>query len=172
MIKPDIYWINGLEDIRLGLMARPRSGDWLEDEIAGWGSAGVGAVVSLLEAHEVRELGLSQEARLCGERNMEFLSFPIPDRGTPHSRRDAAELVDGLVARLQNGTAATIHCRAGIGRTGLIAGCILSRLGMPFADIFATLSAARGVPMPDTQGQIDWVQAFNGGASNAYSAKI
>ena len=136
MIKPDIYWISGLDGVRLGLMARPRSGDWLEDEISGWARADVGAVVSLLESHEVRELGLTSESKLCAERNIEFLSFPIPDRGTPHSKRDVAELVDGLVARLQNGTAVTIHCRAGIGRTGLVAGCILSRLGMPFSDIF------------------------------------
>ncbi len=171
MIDPDVYWIKGLGDIRLALMARPRSGDWLEDEISGWARAEVGTVVSLLEAHEVRELGLSPEARLCDERKIEFLSFPIPDRGIPHSKRDATELVDGLVARLKNGTAVAIHCRAGIGRTGLIAGCILSRLGIPFADIFATLSGARGVPMPDTQGQTDWVQAFDREAADAYSAR-
>jgi protein-tyrosine phosphatase len=167
MIQPDIYWISGLTGIRLGLMARPRSGDWLEDEVSGWARAEVGAVVSLLEAHEVRELGLSPEPKLCDERKIEFLSFPMPDRGTPRSKRDATDLVDGLVARLKNGTAVAIHCRAGIGRTGLIAGCILSRLGMPFFDIFATLSRARGVPMPDTQGQIDWVQAFDREAPDA-----
>jgi protein-tyrosine phosphatase len=167
MIVPDIYWINGLAGMRLGLMARPRAGDWLEDEVAGWARAEVGAVVSLLEGHEVRELGLGPEASLCDERKIEFLSFPIPDRGTPRSKRDATDLVDGLLARLKNGTAVVIHCRAGIGRTGLIAGCILSRLGVPFADIFATLSRARGVSMPDTQGQIDWVQAFGREAPDA-----
>jgi protein-tyrosine phosphatase len=160
-MKPDIYWIKGLGPIRLGLMARPRSGDWLEDEISGWSRAEVGTVVSLLEAHEVRELGLSPEAKLCQDRNIEFLSFPIPDRGIPHSTRDATELIAGLVARLEKGTAVAIHCRAGIGRTGLVAGCILSRLGVPFSDIFGTLSVARGMPMPDTQGQIDWVKTFN-----------
>jgi hypothetical protein len=91
MIMPDIYWISGLAGIRLGLMARPRSGDWLEDEVSGWARAEVGAVVSLLEAHEVRELGLSLEANLCVERKIEFLSFPMPDRGTPHSKREAPD---------------------------------------------------------------------------------
>jgi hypothetical protein len=32
---PEIYWVKELAPKRLGLMARPRSGDWLEDEIAG-----------------------------------------------------------------------------------------------------------------------------------------
>ncbi len=160
-MKPDIYWIDGLGPIRLGLMARPRSGDWLEGEIAGWQRAGIGAVVSLLENHEVRELALSQEAPLCKEHDIEFISFPIPDRKTPASIRDASALVDGLVARLESGTAVAVHCRAGIGRTGLIAGSILARLGVPFADIFATLTVARGVTVPDTQGQIEWVAAFS-----------
>ena len=160
MIEPDIYWFKGVEGIRLGMMARPRSGDWLEDEISGWKRAQVGAVVSLLEASEVRELGLAREAALCGEQDIDFLSFPIPDRGTPLSLAKTTSLVEGLVARLQGGTAVAVHCRAGIGRTGLVAACVLSRFGMPFDEIFGALSRARGVPMPDTQGQIDWVKGF------------
>lgn len=160
-MKPDIYWIDRLAPIRLGLMARPRSGDWLEGEISGWRRAGVGAVVSLLENHEVRELALSQEAALCKELDIEFISFPIQDRKTPVSIRDAAALIDGLVERLKSGTAVAVHCRAGIGRTGLVAGSILSRLGVPFADIFPTLTVARGVTVPDTDGQIEWVAEFS-----------
>ena len=159
-MKPDIYWISSLGPIRLGLMARPRSGDWLEDEISGWARDQVGTVVSLLEAQEVREIGLSQEAKLCEDRDIEFLSFPIPDRGLPASTRAATDLIAVLVSRLQGGTAVAVHCRAGIGRTGLVAGGVMSKLGIPFADIFAALSMARGVPMPDTQEQIDWVKAF------------
>ena len=161
-MRPDIYWVNAVLPIRLGLMARPRSGDWLEDEVAGWARAGIGTVVSLLEAHEVRELGLLPEAMLCAERSIEFLSFPMPDRGVPYAVRESRELVGGLVTRLNDGIGVAIHCRAGIGWTGLIAGCILSRLGIPFTGIFPTLSSARGVPMPDTQGQADWVKAFVG----------
>ena len=146
--------------MRLGLMARPRAGDWLEEEIAGWREAEVGTVVSLLEPHEVHELGLSSEARLCAQNGIEFLSLPIRDRGTPQGPDAAIRLIDDLVARLQGGTGVAIHCRAGIGRTGLVAGCILSRLGMPFGDIFAALSEARGVAMPDTAEQADWVRAF------------
>jgi protein-tyrosine phosphatase len=156
----EIHWIDGLGPMRLGLMARPRAGDWLHDEIVGWGRAGVGCVVSLLEAHEVRELELLQELPLCEAQGMEFLSFPIQDRGTPVSLRDADALIDTLVSRLRDAIAVAVHCRAGIGRTGLVAGCVLSKLGMPVPDIFPTLSRTRRLPVPDTEGQIAWVEGF------------
>ena len=44
-----IYWIDDFESGRLGIMPRPRGGDWLEDEIRSLKVSGVDAVVSLLE---------------------------------------------------------------------------------------------------------------------------
>lgn len=48
-------------------MARPRAGDWPEDEIAHWRRSGVGLVVSLLERDEIDDLGLKMEAIRCEE---------------------------------------------------------------------------------------------------------
>jgi len=56
-----VYWIKSHTQSRLAIMPRPRAGDWLDDEIAGWKADGIDIVVSLLEANEVYELGLSQE---------------------------------------------------------------------------------------------------------------
>jgi hypothetical protein len=39
-------------------------------------------VVSLLERSEIRELELQAEPSLCADAGIQFLSFPIPDRGT------------------------------------------------------------------------------------------
>jgi hypothetical protein len=43
-----LYWIDAPATGRLAIMARPRAGDWLDDEIAGWKLAGVDTVVCLL----------------------------------------------------------------------------------------------------------------------------
>ena len=157
---PELFWINEIQPLRLAMMARPRSEDWLHDEIAGWQRAEITAVVSLLEPGEVRELGLADESSVCAQFDIDFLTFPIADRGTPKSVQATSALVDDLVARLQRGGGVGIHCRAGIGRSGLLAACVLSRLGVPFKDIFPALSRARKVPVPDTPAQIEWVKNF------------
>jgi protein-tyrosine phosphatase len=159
-MMPELYWIRDVAPMRLAQMARPRSGDWLSDEISGWQLAGINTVVSLLEPHEVQELGLNDEPSLCASRAIELLSFPMPDRGTPSSLRDTSVLVDELVNRLRSEQGVAIHCRAGIGRSGLISACVLLRLDVPFAEVFPMLSRARKVTVPDTPAQIEWVRRF------------
>jgi hypothetical protein len=51
----NIYWIAVDWPGRLGIAARPRGGDWLDDDVLEWKSAGVSLVVSLLVSDEVRE---------------------------------------------------------------------------------------------------------------------
>ncbi|HTD90834.1 MAG TPA: hypothetical protein VK663_09235 [Burkholderiales bacterium] len=157
---PELYWIREVAPLRLAQMARPRSGDWLPDEIAGWQRAGITTVVSLLERREVDELDLKEEPLLCANRGIDFLTLPIVDRGTPHSYGDTSALVDELVARLQRDEGVGIHCRAGIGRSGLLCACVLVRLGVSIANVFPMLSRARKVTVPDTTGQIEWVKYF------------
>src|SRR5580698_2595545 len=79
MLQPDLYWIRDVEGVRLAIMPRPRSGEWLADEIAGWSRLGVQTVVSLLELHEVSELDLANEETLCRAAGLQFISFPSKD---------------------------------------------------------------------------------------------
>lgn len=51
-----------------------------------------------------------------------------------------------------------IHCRAGIGRAGLVTACLLYHLGR--TAVWETLERARGVPVPDTDEQKEWVERF------------
>ena len=159
MFETTIHWVPQAEPRRLGLTARPRGGEGLAHEVEAWKRAAVDVVVSLLESHEIREMELADEGRLCAEHDIEFLRFPIPDRGTPASAREAAAFIADLHARLVAGQSLLLHCRAGIGRTGVIAACLLSDLGVPVADLFHVLSRARGMAMPDTNAQVQWVEA-------------
>jgi protein-tyrosine phosphatase len=118
-------------------------------------------VACLLEPHEVRELALTEEQALCEARGIELLSFPIPDGGVPASVREAVGLVETLVSRLRRDVGVGVHCHAGIGRSGLMAACVLLRLGVPFSAVFPMLSRARGLPVPGTPAQIEWVKVFS-----------
>lgn len=159
-MTPEIYWVREVEPVRLAQMPRPRGGNWLSDEVSAWDRATLETIVCLLEPHEVRELELMEERSLCEARGIQLLSFPIPDRGVPASVRDTLTLVETLVSRLRHGTAAGVHCRAGIGRSGIISACVLLKLGVPFQEVFPMLSRTRGLEVPDTLAQVAWVKAL------------
>jgi hypothetical protein len=156
----DIYRLREFEGVSLAIMPRPRSGDWLQDELTSWQRAEIRTVVSLLEAHEVAELGLGDESRLCESRDIEFISFPIPDRGVPNSYGALNQLIEPLLPKVSSGHTVAVHCRAGIGRSGLVAGSILVRLGISYSEVFPALSRARGLDVPDTAAQAEWVKGY------------
>jgi protein-tyrosine phosphatase len=160
VFQPSIYWVNDIAPYRVALMPRPRGGEWLSEEIDAWRDANISLVVSLLESHEVRELELKSEPLLCGENKIEFISFPIVDRGVPSSSKDISTMLMQVHSAITQGKAVAIHCRAGIGRTGTVAGCLLHLLGVPYGDIFSILSKSRGVTVPDTTPQLEWVERF------------
>jgi protein-tyrosine phosphatase len=160
-MRPEVFWIDIPDRVRLAIMARPRSGDWLEEEIFGWSTEGIDVVVSLLEAEEIDELGLWREEALCVSFGIEFISFPLKDRGVPRSTDRVVDLVAAIVSRLHDGKAVAVHCRAGIGRASLIAACVLVARGSSPELAFDLIAEARGVGVPDTPEQRAWVDRFN-----------
>jgi protein-tyrosine phosphatase len=166
-MAPEIFWIPEVTAGRLGIMARPRSGEWLRDEVSGWCNIGLNAVVCLLEASEVTELELHDEQVLCESSKIAFISFPITDRGVPSSVHRTAQLVDRVVSLLRQGSSVAVHCRAGIGRSSLIAACVLLKLGFRREEVFPLLSRARGLSVPDTQAQVQWLSLFSREATTA-----
>src|SRR5689334_1254485 len=95
------------------------------------------------------------QRRLTANCSMEFGAFPIPDRGVPDTRKAAFEFARSLAGRLGEGKAVAVHCRAGIGRSALIAAYVLGFLGVNADAAFKAIGAARGVPVPDTDQQRD-----------------
>jgi protein-tyrosine phosphatase len=138
-------------------MPRPRAGDWLAGEVASWRQSGLDVIVSLLETGEVAELGLDEERSLCEQAGVTFLSFPIPDRGLPESVESVCELVHNLVKLLREGRGVGIHCRMGLGRSAMIAACVLVSIGSSIEDAWKAIEAARHLSVPDTPEQRDWV---------------
>ncbi len=127
---------------------------------------GVNTVVSMLPEDEARSLGMADEAALCGARSIAFVSHPIKDFGLPDLQCFGGLIAD-LTARINAGASVAVHCRAGIGRSGMVAACILVALGNSTAEATAQVSKARGVSIPDTVEQARFVSSFaqslNGG---------
>lgn len=156
-MKTNLYWINGPWPGRLAISSRPRGGDWLEDEVRAWRQGDLEAIVSLLTEDEVITLALDQEAQFCRKHGMQFLTFPIIDRSVPASRHATLDFVRELENTLSAGKCLLIHCRQGIGRSAVIAACLLISSGMDAESAFQMISAARGVAVPETPEQRKWV---------------
>jgi protein-tyrosine phosphatase len=139
---------------------RPRGGDWLKDDIGNWKRANVGAVVSLLTPDEDRDFDLRDEAGEIRRQGMDFTSFPIPDREVPRSEAQLAEVLERLARDLSTGKNVLVHCRQGIGRSGLVAACLLVKKGMSPGGAVESVSAVRGVPVPETAEQRDWIDHY------------
>ena len=141
---------------RLSIMAKPIAGEWLEDSIQGLKQLQIDKVISLLEPYEQYELGLSQQSEYCELHGLEYLNFPIADRGLPSTIK-AVNLAKQLSAEIEAGKHVVIYCRAGIGRTGIMAGAVLVASGVNPKTALQMISQARGVKVPDTDEQEAWL---------------
>ena len=81
-MKPSLYSIETCPIGSLFIMPKP-SGEWLEEDIGHYKMQGITDVVSLLRSDEVAELNLTDEERYCRKVSIDFVRFPIQDRGLP-----------------------------------------------------------------------------------------
>jgi protein-tyrosine phosphatase len=160
MVGTELHWIVGPWPGKLAMAARPRGGEWVADEMEAWHAEGVDTVVSLLEAGEEQELNLKEERIEAEAHGMNFQSFPIPDRQVPSSPREFAATLQQIQRDLVTGKNVVLHCRQGVGRTGLVAACLLLLAGYKPVPAVALLSEARGVPVPETQDQRLWLDSY------------
>ncbi len=154
----DLFWIPGPWRGKLAIAARPRGGDWIEDEMRGWRRAGVGLVVSLLEKQETAELELADERGIAESNDLQFISYPIPDRGVPASISAALSLLKAITEVLAEGKNVAIHCRQGVGRSGLLAAGALVTSGVGVDRALDVVSTARGQTVPETPAQFRWIR--------------
>jgi protein-tyrosine phosphatase len=153
------YWIPTAVG-RLAILPRPRPHEWLADEVRGWAELGFGVAVSLLADDEITELGVAEEQQACQRAGIDFVRFPVPDRGVPASGGAWTVLVDGLATQLRRDRTVGIHCRGGIGRSGMLAVAVLVRLGMATEPAMEAVAKARGVAVPDTSEQTEWIRTW------------
>lgn len=160
MLTPRLHWVLPETPHRLAVTPCPAGFEQLSRHVEIWRRSSIECVVSLLEPHEAKSLGVEREQTCCEDAGLRFISFPIPDHGLPRIDSEFESLIGRVAAEVAGGTAMAIHCYAGIGRTGMLAACILHKLGIPGAEIFDRLKEARGHEMPETPEQRTWVENF------------
>jgi len=144
---------------------RAASGAWERElgadlrAIAAWGAV---AIVNLVEEHEMRELGVEDTAQRLPEA-IDYYQLPIPDAGIPDADWERAwqQVGPALRGNIAAGGRVLVHCKGGLGRTGLLAARILVEFGMTPAEAVARVRAARHGSI-ETQEQLDYVMRLRG----------
>ncbi|MEU8924323.1 tyrosine protein phosphatase [Kitasatospora sp. NPDC048545] len=155
MRTPALFTVDLPGPGRLSTMARPRGNDWLEDEMAALRNCGVDVLVCALTRPELDELGLTDEPRIAAAAGLRFVAIPIPDRTVP-DRTAILPTLHGLAERLRDGAHVVTHCRAGTGRSSLLAAALLILNGVDPDTAWDRIERARGLAVPDTAEQREW----------------
>jgi protein-tyrosine phosphatase len=154
----EVFRIDSIGKGCLAIMAHPASAGNAAATIAEIAALNFHQVVSLLEPAEADALGLAREAELVTAQSMNYVSFAIPDMNQPACSEDFAQLAQRLFSEIEAGTNTLIHCRGGIGRSGLLAAAVLLIGGRSIQAAFAQVSRIRRMPVPETPQQAAWLQ--------------
>lgn len=159
-MKPAIFPISADYPGQLFIMPKP-SADHLQECIEHYRSDGVTTLISLLALAETKDLSLEDERAICEGEQVDFINLPIDDFGLP-DREGFKSLIRDVSRRLRNNEGVAIHCRAGIGRSGMLTCCTLAGFLGSAQEAIDIVSQARGEAVPDTIEQhafiIDIVQ--------------
>ncbi len=158
---PNSYWV-----IPGRLLAGEYPGDpdpaQARRRLARLREAGIDSFVDLTEEDELPpySLWLPKQA--------EYLRSAIVDTGVPNNVSDTRGLLATIRAALARGKGVYVHCRAGIGRTGLIIGCFLADEESSGKAALKTLNrlwrqserASSWPKVPQTPEQAEYVRAW------------
>lgn len=147
------WWITS----QLAIIPRPSGDEQMEDDMHALYEAGIDIIVSMLEPAEAAELGLEDEQSSALHAGIALISFPIPDHRVPQDLKKFTAFLSGLEQQMRAGRRIGVHCRACIGRSGVVAASLLVRSGISHKQAWAQISAARGYLVPDTPEQRAWV---------------
>ncbi len=128
------------------------------DRVQRWGAR---AVLTLIEAHEMRLLGVPDLGQHITSRGIEWHHLPIVDVAAPGPSFEQAWLVAGRTSidALMQGGKVLVHCRGGLGRAGTVAACLLVEFGVSPQEAIRQVRAARHGAI-ETREQERYVMAY------------
>jgi ADP-ribosyl-[dinitrogen reductase] hydrolase len=139
-------------------------GGWNRDlqrdlaRIREWGAA---LVLTLVEEHEFRWLGVADIGTAVARHGMTWRHLPIRDGGVPGQEFEAGWHLVGAEMRalVRGGGRVLVHCKGGLGRAGMIAARLLVELGMEPEVAIVAVRDARSPAAIETPEQEDYVRS-------------
>lgn len=124
------------------------TGPWARDlgaDLAAIRDWGAKTLVTLIEDHEFELLEVPDLGLRAREVGLAWHPLPIRDVDVPGEAFEAGWRVEGpaLLASLRRGERIVVHCRGGLGRSGLVAARMLVELGVEPRDAINRVRAVR-----------------------------
>lgn len=120
------------------------------DVVQRWGA---GAVLTLIEYHEMVMLGVPELGKCIASRGLDWHHLPIVDMTAPGGAFEQAWPKAGRAACdvLKQGGKVLVHCRGGLGRAGTVAACLLVEFGVTPRDAMRQVRAVRSGAIETTE---------------------
>ena len=124
--------------------------------------AGIDCFIDLTQPQELTPYDASLPT------DVDYLRCSILDHGTPADHGEMTEIIRCLRGALRERRVIYLHCRAGIGRTGMVAGCLLAEHGFSGEEALAELNrlwrqsgrSGQWPTVPETAEQIEYVRQW------------
>ena len=155
---PNSYWV---EPGRILAGEHPQGGSDVatRERIAALVAAGVRSFIDLTEPQEL------QGYRALLPPDITYENFPLPDHSVPRSAQEMRAVQNALERLSASRAAVYLHCRAGIGRTGMAIGCYLREQGESAPAALAELNrlwqqnarSVRWPSVPETEEQEQFI---------------
>ncbi len=148
-----------------GSRSRARSMDRLSRFLG----AGITCFIDLTEPDERPAYDRHLPVETSSGRRIDYLRQPIPDHGVPADRATMDRILAMLDDALATGHCVYLHCRAGIGRSAMVAGCWLAERNpgggeaalMELADYWQQCRQSRSwLQVPETSEQEEFVRTW------------
>jgi hypothetical protein len=118
---------------------------------------------------DLTEIGERPTYRRLLRRDVGYVRFPIVDCGVPAADGQMLQIQTAIRGALADNRSLYIHCRAGIGRTGLVVGCYLADEGLGGKAALTTLNklwkqSARSKSwpaVPQTEEQANYIRRWS-----------
>lgn len=120
---------------------------------------GVNHIVCLLEDHEFAKWGVAEMLDSYQQAGLAVQRYPIRD----HSVCDVAEMraiVGWLTERLAGGETVMVHCVGGLGRSGIVAACYLTTVGLSADEAIAEVRRTRSPYAIESAEQEEFIRDF------------
>lgn len=112
-------------------------------------------VVTMTRESEMEDLGAADWPNWLRAHHIPWHPFPIEDFGIPPAGADWESLSKAAADIFENGGTVLIHCRGGLGRSGMVALRLMIEAGEDPDEAFARLRAARPGAV-ETEAQLAW----------------